>query len=236
LVAADVPWRRFEARNLRPADRFGQQLLRAAAKVGLAPVVGEDEQTVVLDLPTSWDEYLRSMDKRDRHEILRKRRRFAERLPSALLRYADSTTVEHDVDSFIRLHRGSRGEKSGFMTARRAAFFRDLAGRFVVRGELSLAMLDIDERAIASLFAFEIGSALHVYNASYDLHLAAIAPGFELTRRLIEDAIARRLTTVDFMRGTERFKFDFGGTIVSLKQVRIASPARGSAVAACACG
>jgi CelD/BcsL family acetyltransferase involved in cellulose biosynthesis len=225
LVAADVPWRRFEARNLRPGDRFGEELVRAAAGAGLAPVVSEDEQTVVLDLPASWDDYLRSLGRHGRHEILRKRRRFAERVPSAALRYADSATVESDVDAFVRLHRGSRGEKGAFMTVHRAAFFRDLATRFLARGELCLAMLDVDDRAIASVFGFEIDSVLYVYNASYDLRLAAIAPGFELTRRVIEDAIVRGVTTVDFMRGTERFKFDFGGVMVPLTQVRIAVPA-----------
>lgn len=74
-------------------------------------------------LPFSFDEYLLSIGKKQRHEIRRKTRRFAELVGEPILATGDAF---EDLDFFFSTHRRAPGEKQHFMTDQREAFFRDL--------------------------------------------------------------------------------------------------------------
>jgi CelD/BcsL family acetyltransferase involved in cellulose biosynthesis len=48
------------------------------------------------------------------------------------------------------------------------------------------------------------------YNVAYDLDYAPFNPGFYLFHASIAEAISRGNTNIDFLRGREKYKFDFG--------------------------
>ncbi|MBE0605380.1 MAG: GNAT family N-acetyltransferase, partial [Deltaproteobacteria bacterium] len=49
------------------------------------------------------------------------------------------------------------------------------------------------------------------YNSGYDPERREAQPGLVLIARCIEDALGEGAPEYDFLRGTERYKYDLGG-------------------------
>ena len=60
-----------------------------------------------------------------------------------------------------------------------------------------------------------------LYNSGFDPGRAALSPGLVLLTHLIRDAIARGKTRFDFLRGEERYKYEFDPTPEAVYQVRL---------------
>jgi CelD/BcsL family acetyltransferase involved in cellulose biosynthesis len=168
-------------------------------------------QTVspVLDLPESYDTYVQSLGKKERHELRRKVRRLEGAGP-ATFRFAADAERDRVLERFFALHRLSRGEKAGFMTADVERFFRDIADALGPLDRLRLGVLSFDGADAAVLFGFAIGTVIALYNAAYDPGLASLSVGIVSHAWAIREAIAQGYTTYDLLRGDEPYKYDLG--------------------------
>ena len=92
-----------------------------------------------------------------------------------------------------------------------AAFFREIAEGFLASGRLRLAFLSANGTDVASVFQFRSGTATLLYNSGYDPEHRAANPGLVLIARSISQAADEGCTEYDFLRGTERYKYDLGG-------------------------
>ena len=92
-----------------------------------------------------------------------------------------------------------------------ATFFREVAEGFLASGHLRLAFLSTKGTDVASVFQFRSGGALLLYNSGYDPAHRAANPGLVLIARSIGQAVDEGCTEYDFLRGTERYKYDLGG-------------------------
>ena len=97
------------------------------------------------------------------------------------------------------------------MDATMATFFREVAEGFLASGGLRLAFLSTRGVDVASLFQFRTDGALLLYNSGYDPSLRAANPGLVLIARSIGQAVDEGCSEYDFLRGTERYKYDLGG-------------------------
>ena len=186
-------------------DAFDAVLSEARYRVTRA------RQTVspVLDLPGSYETYVQSLGKKERHELRRKVRRLETAGP-ATFRFAADAERATVLDRFFALHRLSRGEKAGFMTADVERFFRDVADALAPLDRLRLGVLTFDGADVAVLFGFAIGKVIALYNAAYDPGLASLSVGIISHAWAIREAIARGYTTYDLLRGDEPYKYDLG--------------------------
>jgi CelD/BcsL family acetyltransferase involved in cellulose biosynthesis len=168
-------------------------------------------QTVspMLDLPDSYDTYVQSLGKKERHELRRKVRRL-EGAGDASFRFAGDAERATVLDRFFALHRLSRGEKAEFMTADVERFFRDIADVLAPLDRLRLGVLSFDGSDAAVLFGFAMGSVIALYNAAYDPGLASLSVGIVSHAWAIREAIARGYATYDLLRGDEAYKYDLG--------------------------
>ena len=173
--------------------------------------VARRRQTVspVLDLPGTYDDYVRSLGKKERHELRRKVRRL-EAAGTAKFRFAADAERAAVLERFFALHRLSRGEKAGFMTADVERFFRDIADALAPLDRLRLGVLSFDEADAAVLFGFAMGEVIALYNAAYDPGLASLSVGIVSHAWAIREAIALGYTTYDLLRGDEPYKYDLG--------------------------
>lgn len=163
-------------------------------------------------LPNSWDDYLATLSKKDRHELRRKLRRFQE--AGSTLRVATLTrpdAVRANLDDFIRLHTASRQDKREFMTPQMEAFFRAMAVALAAHGLVRLSFVELDGARVAGLLAFDAGDALLLYNSGYDPALAHASVGIVSKALLLREAIAEGKRWFDFLRGAEPYKYDLGG-------------------------
>lgn len=214
-------WSYLDAKCLPVPFGFAEWLVEAADSLGLEFSIELADMTAVLPLAASFDEYVERLHGKQRHELRRKIRRFEREAPGAVYRRSTNETLDADMKTFVDLHRGSEGLKGKFMVPERATFFNRVAQVFQPLGILSLDFLEVEGRAVASTFSFEFEDVFYLYNSAYDHSLKAISPGLMLVVHLIRRSIDSGMTKFDFLRGTERYKFDLGAERLPLHTVRI---------------
>ena len=222
---ADAFWREFLERGL-PALGGGPLRLPGLVEgtpalsllpsicreTGLSCSVEEMDRAPFVRLPGSFEAYLERLGKKERHELRRKMRRSEELLPGLAFRVTRTPgELVNDLPSFVRLLRKSHPAKEAFMDASMATFFREVAEGFLASGSLRLAFLSAQGVDVASVFQLRTAGALLLYNSGYDPSLRAANPGLVLIARSIGQAIDEGCPEYDFLRGTERYKYDLGG-------------------------
>lgn len=163
----------------------------------------------VIALPDTFETHVRSLGKKERHELRRKIRRLEGAGPARFRFVADGERPAA-LDRFFELHRLSRGEKADFMTTEVEGFFRAVADTLAPLDRLRLGVLEFDGAVAAVLFAFAYGKTLALYNAAYDPGLASLSVGIVSHAWAVREAIDAHFTTYDLLRGDEPFKYDLG--------------------------
>jgi CelD/BcsL family acetyltransferase involved in cellulose biosynthesis len=198
-------------------------LPRLCAESGYSCSVEEMDRAPYVSLSGSFEQYLERLGKKERHELRRKMRRAAETVPGISVRVTRTAAeLARDLPSFVSLHRKSHPEKERFMDERMAEFFREVAEGFLAEGTLRLAFLSGDGDDIASAFQFRTGRSFLLYNSGYDPARRAANPGLVLIARCIEQAMAEGVPEYDFLRGTERYKYDLGGVDRTVYRLTVA--------------
>src|ERR1051326_4147650 len=193
-----------------------------ATTCGLTATASVEERCPVLDLPASWDDYLATLPSKHRHELMRKTRRLRREAPDArisVIRRRDE--IETRFGDFFDLHRRSRVGKERFMDVRMEKFFRRVVGELADVGGAALWFLDLPNGAPAAFVVLEWEDTVGLYNSGFHPDRAGLAPGLVLLVHLVEDAILRGKRRFDFLRGEERYKYEFGPTAEEVFGMRL---------------
>jgi CelD/BcsL family acetyltransferase involved in cellulose biosynthesis len=211
------PWDAVDLRRLRCGDPAADALAGAFGRREIAEGwtmnVEREEVCPVATLPGSGtiDDFLATLGKKERHEIRRKVRR-AE--AAGDIRLDDSKNPLVDLDAFIDLHQKRWGDKGLFPDTpggrQSRTFFRRLVELFGADGPLRLAFLTVDGRRIAAGVSFETADALLYYNAGVDPDARDLSPGVLMVERYVRRAIERGIRRMDFLRGDEPYKYEWG--------------------------
>jgi len=156
-------------------------------------------------------EYLSTLDKRQRHEVRRKRRRFEEQIGPVIV----ATDRDGAFERFAGLHRSSPGRKGRFMVGEREEFFRALYHQPGWRVD----ELFHRDQAVAALFGFSDGDTYYLYNSAYDNELAEASPGIVLLTHTIQGLAAEGFTRFDFLKGDEEYKTRLGASLRQLYRI-----------------
>lgn len=171
---------------------------------GLSPFTEQHTVTAVLELPATFDEYLASVAKKERHELRRKRRRFdAELGPGRIERRSGTGAVA----LFADLHRRSAGDKGTFMTADMEDFFLAL---HTEAGGIIDVLVDGSDRPVSAIFSFADEHGFYLYNSAFEPEVRNLSPGNVMLSHLIERSIGEGRQVFDFLKGDETYKFRLG--------------------------
>jgi CelD/BcsL family acetyltransferase involved in cellulose biosynthesis len=182
-----------------------------AAAAGLQVSSAVEERCPILALPPTWDALLASLPGKHRHEISRKLRRFEREAPEGRVAWESTPEgIERRLEDFLTLHRRSREGKAKFMDARMERFFRGAVPALAARDGARLAFLDLPGGPIASFVTLEWDGTVGLYNSGFHPERAGLSPGVVLLAHVIRDAIERGRRRFDFLRGEERYKYEFG--------------------------
>jgi CelD/BcsL family acetyltransferase involved in cellulose biosynthesis len=211
------PWDAVDLRRLRTGDPAMDALAAAFGAREMAHgwtlnIEREDVCPVaVLPAGGTIDDYLGALGKKERHEIRRKVRR-AEAAGDVVL--ADSADPLADLPAFIDLHQKRWGADGLFPDTpggeQSRHFFRRLFELFGPDGPLHLAFLTVGDKRIAACVSFETDDAVLYYNAGVDPEARDLSPGVVMVERLVRRAINRGATRMDFLRGDEPYKYEWG--------------------------
>ena len=185
----------------------------AAATHGYAAEREEEALSPSVQLPTSWDDYLGTLSKKDRHELRRKLRRLDSAGGTVELKVVtEPGEASETLDTLFHLMRISSHHKEEFLDRPgMEAFFREMTSVMAAEGMLRFYFLTFDGQAVASVLNFDLGGQLYMYNSGYDPDYSHYAVGLMSKTLLIKDAIEQGRTCVDFLRGDEAYKYDLGG-------------------------
>jgi CelD/BcsL family acetyltransferase involved in cellulose biosynthesis len=211
LSDAAPPWDVVELCNLAEGSPTRTILPEVARVAGLQVNVLEEDVCPIIRLPGTWDAYLDSLDKKQRHEIRRKLRR-AEREARLEWHVVDEDhALDEEIDTFLKLHRLSSPDKEDFMDASMTAFFHGIARSMFDAGWLQLMQLKLDGVVEASLLSFDYERTIMLYNSGFDPQgHPELSPGSVLVSLCVQHAIELGRDAFDFLQGDEVYKYRFG--------------------------
>jgi CelD/BcsL family acetyltransferase involved in cellulose biosynthesis len=208
-----------------PQDSTTYTGLREKAEArGYQTLVEVEDVCPIIPLPETWDDYLMSIDKKQRHEIRRKLRK-ADAADTRFIVVGSEHDLQTEMQIFVDLHQKSTPEKDEFMDAQMQGFFFEVAQVLQDRGWLQLAFVEMYGEKTAGLLNFDYGDAILVYNSGYDpMQYRHLSPGIVVTARCIEHAISLGRRKFDFLRGDEVYKYRFGAEDTEVRRLLIAKP------------
>jgi CelD/BcsL family acetyltransferase involved in cellulose biosynthesis len=229
LAAADPSrWDVVDLRRLRAGDPATDALANAfewaAPKAGWCVTREQEDVCPVVTLTPGMDYegYLGTLDKKERHEIRRKVRR-AE--AAGTVELERSANPIDDLDSFIDLHQKRWGADGLFPpTEGGAASRRFFAGLFedcAPSGLVDLSFLSVGGRRIAAGVTFDDGDTVYYYNAGVDPDARDLSPGVVMVACYVQRAIALGRTRLDFLRGNEPYKYEWGAVDSQIERLLV---------------
>lgn len=205
-------WRRLLLWGIRADSPTLSELPPLAERAGLALTVEPEAVCPRVMLPSSWEEYLLSLSKKDRHELRRKIRRLGETGTVTEYLLSSPEEIAAALPDFLRLHRTSRQDKAEFMTARMEQFFRSMTAALSAEDRVRLYFLELDGLRVATVLAFDAGDELWLYNSGFDPTYSSASVGLASKALALRMAIAEGKRCYDFLRGSEPYKYDLGAT------------------------
>lgn len=177
----------------------------------LFPTLLETQQDVcpAIQLLSSWEEYLSSLNRKQRHELKRKMRNITTQEPvySCL---TTPTEVKAALPTFVHLHELSSKEKKSFWSDEHRAFFELVLPSLAASGYIKLFFLELAGKKVATMLVFEYADGYYLYNSGFDPAYQQWSIGTVLTGYTIQQAITENKHIYDFLRGNEEYKFRFG--------------------------
>jgi CelD/BcsL family acetyltransferase involved in cellulose biosynthesis len=164
--------------------------------------VRKKDSCPLLNLSTTWEEYLAGLDGKARHELRRKMKK----VNGVLLK--DVQPV--DTERFFELMERSGKEKANFLNEETKGFFKDLVDAFYNRGWLRMRVAVIEERVLGMLLAFGFRGRVYLFNMGFDPGLRNLSPGIVTVGLDIKRAIEEKYQHYDFLRGDEDYKYRLG--------------------------
>lgn len=212
-----------ELHAIRDASPLRGAFSRLAPGSGSRLEMEQDDVCPVVTLPSSWEAYLNQLEGKQRRELRRKVRKAGQDVLVSWYQVRGGSRPELDeaMETFFDLHARSDPMKATFMTPRMRAFFRDVAEMAARAGWLALDVLLVNGQPAATQLTFDYDNQILLYNSGYDPHVAAdLSPGWLLLSFAIEHAIMLGRRRFDFLRGSEEYKYRFGGRPEHLWRLR----------------
>lgn len=217
-------WHVFDLYNLFETSPTIQALNQTVKAMGGTIQTERAYRCPQIHLPGNWEQYLSSLDKKQRHEIRRKIRRLeTSGFNARWHRVENEDGLEQAIDDFIRLMEFDE-DKKRFLTPRMRLFMKRVIQWAHQKGILHLAFLEIDGAKAAAYLAFDMLNRLWIYNSGINPAFWEFSPGWVLVAYQLQWANEHHREAFDFMRGDEEYKYKFGAVDRFLDRLIITLP------------
>ena len=171
----------------------------------------ESEKTPFLELPCKWDDYVSQLRKKDRHELRRKIRRLENNGAYQQLKFQDAfETLEESMSCFFELMSMSSHDKKEFLAKDKKMFFMEIAFDLLERSQFDLFFMEIEGEKVAGCICFDYDDQYLLYNSGYRTDMAHLSVGLLNKAFTIRHAIDIGKKEYNFLKGTERYKYQLG--------------------------
>lgn len=188
----------FNLRNI-PAESPTLTFFRNLA----GSVIKQEDTTPIIALPANFDEYLLTLDRKNRHELKRKVKKFETEHGNLTFNSAKGNAVS--MAALLTLMRNDP-DKVTFLTPIMEKFFTGLPA--VLHDTVMQFTLHKEDRIIATTLAFRTSDSLLLYNSGFDP--AYPGAGWYIKVKTIGWAIDQHIRFYNLLQGNERYKYDLG--------------------------
>jgi CelD/BcsL family acetyltransferase involved in cellulose biosynthesis len=225
VLAQATDWDALDLWNVPEASLTRALLPELAAQRGWTMLDEKQVVCPIIQLPATFDDYVQSLDKKERHELRRKLRRgeATEGVTWYAITGADHTrNLDVEAEAFITLMMKSRSDKSDFMTDEMRRFFHQMIHATHAGGFLHLAFLEVDGVKAATYLSFDYNQKRLVFNSGLETEgFQSLSVGILLAARIIDEAIQLGYSEFDFLRGDEKYKYQLGAKDTWIYHVRM---------------
>ncbi len=219
--------------NIPAASPTLESLPRRLTERGFFVETAQIDVCPIIRLPATFEAFVESLDKKNRHELRRKLRRAEESDDEKVDWYIVGAehNLEHELDCFIHLMAMSHPDKAEFLRdPKNIAFFRAIMPKMSAHGWLQLAFLRVNGECAAAYISFDYQNRIGLYNSGLlPQAYSQLSLGIVLLARIIEHAINHKKTIFDFLRGNEVYKYRMGGVDTAVLELRATLPDKVSA-------
>lgn len=228
-LADDVDWDELILGGLVTEAGWTDAVRRSAEMAGLE-VLHEEVEAVCprIDISGGFQTYRKRLSGRLRQEFVRKQRKLARDVGELALVDVPPDDVDEELDRFIAQAETSDPDKASFFQRNDIQeWFHRLGREFAPDRTFRLHRLDAGGMPAAMTISLVGLGQWGLYNSSFDVALAAFAPGQVLIWMLIEQACDEGLDVFDLLRGDEAYKYRYGAVDRQLERLVIVRPAEG---------
>jgi len=118
--------------------------------------------------------------------------------------------MDIEMDQFLGLM-ANNPDKAAFLTPEMVIQMKTSARQAFREGWLQLAFLVIGDIKAAGYLNFDFDGKIWIYNSGINSMFENISPGWVLLSKIIQWSIEQGKSEVDLMRGSEAYKYNFGG-------------------------
>lgn len=210
-----------------PADSLlGKQLLNDVKARGWSAYASTQPRSVV-ELPGSWDAYLKGLSSKERGKVGLRSRRLEKKYRVRIRKCAEAAELDFALDTLFDLHGTlwqSRGSTGAFQVPARRRFYRELAPLLLSRQRLEFWLLELDDKIVAAQFALRHGATVYSLQEGFDPDYASDSVGYVLRGHVMRDLIGRGMRQYDFLAGVEESKLRWGAQVKHYLTVEFARP------------
>jgi CelD/BcsL family acetyltransferase involved in cellulose biosynthesis len=210
--------------SLRPDSAAIKHLIPLARELHYSILSSQQDVSLDMDLPFTWEEYLNSLDGKQRHELRRKMRKLHETAEITYRVIEEKTAIPETINDFLRLFPEARRDKAQFMTPEMQDFFRSLAISLAEVGIAKFGILEFNHSTAAEVMFFDYNGSVYLYNSAYVPGYRSLSVGIISKTSCIEDSIQKHRQKFDFLKGSEHYKYYLGGKEIPLYSCQILLP------------
>ncbi|MGA2031052.1 MAG: GNAT family N-acetyltransferase [Thermoguttaceae bacterium] len=209
----DFSWDLLEINGVDARDRPVARLVEGLAERGCLVHRDTGMNCWRIDLPPTLDEYLGMLSKNHRKQVRRFERDLFESGRVVLHAAQNRVQLSEGTDLLVHLHQQrwrSLGKPGCFTSKRFEAFHREVMPLMLSSGQLQLYWLEMEGRRIAVDYHLTGEGVGYAYQGGIDPAALAYSPGRLMTQAVIRRAIAQGGKALDYLRGDEPYKAQFG--------------------------
>lgn len=195
--------------DMLPDNAFTAAIAKASRSARLSPMTGRSERIAYLDLPESFDAWLKSLSGDRRYRIRSARKKLVAAQPTArFFVWEDGATLDRGIDRLIELHtkRWGDGQSNSFKTPEYIGCHRAVMHGLFAKDRLRLYCLEASGQIIAMFYFYKFRDRVYLMQSGFDPEYSNVKPGQVLLGHIVEHAIGEGNKVLDFLRGDHRYK------------------------------
>ncbi len=202
---------KIELMNIKSSSPTLSFLPSLAPEHGFSASCTEAEVAPLLELPSSYEDYMKGLSKKNRHELRRKLKRIESLEEVRITKVTDTRELRSSLETFIALHKEGSPSKEKFWGKKGMSdFFQEIASRLALQKWVELNFLFYEDRIMAALLNFSYLDQVLFYNVAFNKDYARYSPGLFLFNHCIKQVMSEGKRKADFLRGREKYKYYFG--------------------------